>query len=198
MSERRLILVKHAAPEVAPAVPAAHWPLSEVGRAACRPLAERLATFAPAGIVASEEPKAAETGRLVAERLGLPFETATDLHEHDRSDVPFLAAAEWRERVRGFFAEPDALVLGRETATAAGDRFTRAVAAVLARYQTGDLAIVAHGTVISLHVARYNPIGPFVLWEQLGLPSFVVLSVPRFELREVVTDAGVPAFPNES
>jgi broad specificity phosphatase PhoE len=182
---RGLILVKHAMPEVEPGVPAARWRLSDAGRAASARLAERLAVYEPAAIVASDEPKARETGRIVATRLGVPFETAPDLHEHDRTGVPFLTNEVWREQVRRFFAEPDALVLGRETANEAGDRFGRAVAAVLERHPAGNLAIVAHGTVISLSVARHNPVEPFGLWERLGLPSFVVLRLPGYMLTEV-------------
>jgi broad specificity phosphatase PhoE len=91
---RTLVLVKHAAPAIEPAAPAASWRLADAGRAACRPLADRLASYAPAIVVASEEPKASETGLIVAEHLGLPFETAPDLHEHDRTGVPFLGTDE--------------------------------------------------------------------------------------------------------
>ena len=183
---RRLLLVKHAAPAIEPTSPAARWRLSDAGRAACVPLASRLAAYAPTAIVASEEPKAAETGRIVAASLGVSFETAPDLHEHDRSGVPFLGADEWRAAIEGFFANPADLVLGRETATAAGDRFARAVAAVLDRHLTGNVAIVAHGTVISLFVARFSAVEPFALWKRLGMPSFVVLAAPGLELTEIV------------
>ena len=183
---RTLILVKHAMPVVESDVPAARWRLSDDGRAACLSLAERLAVYAPVAIVASNEPKATETGRIMSDCLELPFETAPDLHEHDRTDVPFLQAAAWRDAIRRFFAAPDQLVLGREAAKTAGDRFIRAVATVLDRHPTGNLAIVAHGTVISLFVARHSPVEPFALWEQLGLPSFVVLGASDFGLREMV------------
>ena len=140
-------------------------------------------------VVASLEPKATETGGIVADRLGVPFATATDLHEHDRGGVPFLSSeAAWHGAVRRLFDRPDELVLGRETANEAGERFARAVANVLQQHQTGNLAIVAHGTVISLFVARHNPIAPFALWERLGLPSFVVVSEPTFHLVEVTPE----------
>jgi broad specificity phosphatase PhoE len=186
--ERRLLLVKHAAPAIEPEVPAARWRLSDAGRATCIPLADRLAAYAPAAIVASVEPKAAETGQILADRLGLPFETGPDLHEHDRAGVPFLGADAWREAVGRFFANPKALVLGRETARAAEDRFARAVANVLDRHPIGNPAIVAHGTVIGLFVARHNAIDPFSLWKQLGLPSFAVVRLPGFGLAEVVSE----------
>ena len=80
------------------------------------------------------------------------------------------------------------MVLGRESAIEVGERFARAVASVIARHERGNLAIVAHGTVISLFVARHNAIEPFALWQRLGLPSFVVVSVPTFVLVEEVAE----------
>jgi broad specificity phosphatase PhoE len=45
-----------------------------------------------------------------------------------------------------------------------------------------NLAIVAHGTVISLFVSRLTNADPFLLWKRLGLPSFVVLSLPDSQI----------------
>jgi hypothetical protein len=38
-------------------------------------------------------------------------------------------------------------------------------------------------------VAAHNELDAFELWRQLACPSFVVLDVPSFSLREVVADA---------
>src|SRR5688500_18994246 len=86
----KLILIKHAAPVVAPGVPPEEWTRSDKVKHACTPLAEATLPFAPAVVVASLEPKAAETGEIVAARLGVPCETAAGLHEHDRSNFPHM------------------------------------------------------------------------------------------------------------
>src|SRR5918993_933764 len=113
---RKLILVKHAPPEVVPDLPPEQWTLSEKGRGLCAPLADALAAQAPSTIVCSEEPKAAETARLVAERLGVPWHTAPGLHEHDRSNVPHMRSGEFISMMELLFRKPAELVLGRETA----------------------------------------------------------------------------------
>lgn len=182
---RTLVLVKHAMPTLVPGVPAASWTLSDAGRRACAPLAARLAEHDSAVIVTSTEPKAAETGRLVAAALNLPDSTAPGLHEHDAGETPLLGETAWRATIARFFAEPDALVFGRETAAQAGQRFAEAVAAAVDGHATGTTVIVAHGRVISLFVAQTNPVDPFALWGELGLPSFVVLSWPGRVLRTV-------------
>jgi broad specificity phosphatase PhoE len=181
-----LILVKHALPDLIPAVPAAEWRLGEVGRRGSAALAERLRPYQPAAIIASREPKATETGSIAATILGIPFATAKNLHEHDRSGVGWLTAEVLDAKVAEFFARPSELVMGRETAGAARERFTDAVEQVLATHPPDNLAIVAHGTVITLLVAAHNPIEPFPLWKRLGCPSFVVLSLPGMALVEVV------------
>jgi len=128
---RELILVKHAPPEVVPGVPPERWSLSEKGRALCVPLAEKIAAHQPAAVVSSEEPKAAETARLVAERLAVPWRAAPGLHEHDRSDVPHMRSGEFISMMELFFRRPGELVLGKETAHQARARFEDAVREVV-------------------------------------------------------------------
>ena len=47
-----------------------------------------------------------------------------------------------------FFRRPGELVLGRETADAALDRFTKAINSVMADHAHQDIAIVSHGNFI--------------------------------------------------
>lgn len=187
VSGDRLILVKHALPAIDPIVPAAAWSLSDEGRDQCRGLARSLAPYATgAALVASEEPKARETAHLVGDILDLPVETRPDLHEHDRSGVPFLGDRAWQAAIDRFFSEPDALVFGRETANGATSRFVRAVDGIVAERPDRTVIVVAHGTVISLYVAAKTRQSAAALWRRLGLPSFVVLARPRLDLIAVV------------
>jgi broad specificity phosphatase PhoE len=182
----RLILVKHSLPAIDPATPAETWPLSAEGRRRCGPLAALLAPDQPSAIVASQEPKATETAAIVAGRLGVPFETFPGLHEHVRTNVGWLGAAAFAETVARCVARPDELVFGQETANQARDRFAAAVGCVLARHPSGSVAVVAHGTVISLFVAARAGLDPFALWRRLGLPAVVVLARPDLALLTVV------------
>jgi broad specificity phosphatase PhoE len=184
---RRLILIRHSQPEFVLGVPASEWHLSAEGRRRCKKLAERLSAYDLAAVVSSEEPKAFETGQVVAETLGLPLETAPGLHEHKRGVVRDLGSpADWEAQVARFFEYPDQLVLGHETADLAHVRFTRAVASVIERRPVGNLAIVSHGTVMTLFIAHASRIDPVPFWQRLGLPSFAVLALPDLSLLEVV------------
>jgi broad specificity phosphatase PhoE len=180
-----LILVKHSLPDIAPDVPAASWRLSDEGRKRCLPLANALAAYNPDTIVTSREPKAIETGQLVAARLGLPCQPWDDLHEHLRLTAPFTSRQEFDARIARFFAEPDQLVLGEETAAQASARFGGAIADLLRRYPQQTLIVISHGTVISLFFKSITTNDPYPLWRKLDLPAYVVFSLPGLEWIEV-------------
>lgn len=116
-----------------------------------------------------------ETAEIVANGLELSFHSRNGLHEHERSKTPYLSREEFESAIREFFEHPDTLSLGSETAHEAHERFSEAVRSVLDQYQRKTVVIIAHGTVISLLVSRLAGISDMLLWQDLGLPSFVVI-----------------------
>lgn len=183
---RSVVLVKHSLPEVIAGVPAREWRLSAEGRRRCEPLATALASYEPAHILASEEPKAADTARLVGDRLRVGVQVVAGLHEHDRSNAGWLDSEAFERAVTAFFQRPGELVLGRETAAAAEARFAAAVDGILASTPRGNVVVVAHGTVIALWAAARTGMDPLSLWQRLECPSYVVVRVPGYELADVV------------
>jgi broad specificity phosphatase PhoE len=153
-------------------------------------LADALMPHAPAVIVSSEEPKASETARLVAERLSIPWHTALGLHEHDRSNVPHLRSGEFISMMELFFRKPGESVLGRETADQARRRFDEAVRRVLDEHPAENVAVVSHGTVIALMLDGKGIRTPFQAWRGMGLPSYAAFSLPDWELSETVDRIG--------
>lgn len=147
-----------------------------------------LSAYHPAVVISSTEPKAAETAAIIAANLGIPLETEVELHEHDRSNVTHLSQEEFQRSVARLFAQPEDLVFGTETASQAQRRFAEAIDRLLARHPGGTIAVVAHGTVISLFVGdRCSGVDGYTLWKQLGLPACVVLSLPDFALESVIS-----------
>jgi broad specificity phosphatase PhoE len=186
----KLVLVKHAPPEVIAEVISHRWVLSQEGRKRCGWLAEKLRELRVARLYASLEPKALETAALVAIPLGLNVRPRADLHENDRTGLGFGPAAELRRRIERFFESPSELVIGGETAEAALARFEAAMVGITSEAQDRTCAVITHGTVLSLFVAKYNRIAPFAFWESLALPCCVVLDQPTFRL-----DGAVHNFP---
>ena len=172
-----LILVKHSMPEMEQDRPASAWKLSVEGQVRAQRLAEQLEDFEPEAILSSNEPKAQETAVILASQLQLDMQIVPDLHEHDRSNVPFLSHDMFQTSIRDFFEKPDELVFGRETANQAHTRFYRAVHSILNEYKNKTVIIVTHGTVISLFVSRLTGSSDLGLWSKLGLPSFVAIDL---------------------
>lgn len=170
-----LVLVKHARPDVDPARPSAEWTLGVDGLEGSVRLAAKLRPLGLDLVVGSVEPKATETARIVAKELDLPFQTGHDLHEHERRSAGYLDASRFQDAIRQLFAHPRELVFGEETADAAARRFGAAVDALLAAHRRQRLCIVAHGTVIALHLERHYGVDGFATWKALELPSYVVV-----------------------
>ena len=173
--KKYLILVKHSLPEVVENTPAREWKLSDEGRVRAQHLAERLNQYQPEVIVSSIEPKAKETAEIIAGKHNLELHFVEGLHEHDRSKTTYLSKDEFQASVRLFFEKPNTLVFGYETANDCHMRFDQAVHSVLNLYGNKTITVVAHGTVISLFVSGLTGISDFFIWNELGLPSFVVL-----------------------
>ena len=180
-----LVLVKHALPQIESTVPAKQWRLSEEGQHLSRVLAQKLALHDLDLIFSSVEPKAIETAHIVATTLEKRIEVVEDLHEHDRNNIGFLEQKKFEASVAQFFNRPDLLTFGNETANQAHHRFSRAVVGIIEKYSDKNIALITHGTVLTLFVSRLVGIEPFPFWKDLKLPSWVVLSHPDLGLRNV-------------
>jgi 2,3-bisphosphoglycerate-dependent phosphoglycerate mutase len=185
-----LILIRHSQSQLQPDHPASQWPLTEAGRRRCSALAARMAAYAPDLIVTSRERKAGETGAFVAAQLGLPVSSAEGLHEHMREHIGWLPSPDFEHAVAAFFMRPEELVFGEETATQAVARFDAAVQTVLVSHPGKNVAIVAHGTVITLFAAQHAGIAPLPFWKRLGMPAMVAFSLPDLRLLEVIDSVG--------
>lgn len=178
----KLILVRHSLPEVQQDLPAREWRLSKEGKARARRLAEILQSHGFDFIATSHEPKALETAQILADQFSLKPVMIPGLHEHERRSTPHLSQSDFEAAVRKFFDKPDILVLGEETADQAYQRFSGAVHFILSGNKDSKIAIVAHGTVISLFVSRLTGKPGFQIWSELGLPCFVVLDMQSKKL----------------
>jgi len=79
-----------------------------------------------------------------------------------------------------------AAMIGSGTSAGAKHGPAKAVDGVIERFPGGNLALVSHGTVITLFVSRAVGAEPMPFWKRLDLPAFVVLSLPDLSLLNVV------------
>jgi broad specificity phosphatase PhoE len=100
------------------------------------------------------------------------------LHEHLRHSAPYGTPQEFEASIQALFTLPDRLVFGEETAHQAQARFTRAVQDIADAHPNQIVIIVAHGTVISLHLSaalHWTPLQTFTFWKRLELSGGVVV-----------------------
>ncbi|MBN2499450.1 MAG: histidine phosphatase family protein [Anaerolineales bacterium] len=182
-----MVLIRHSISEPEATAPASQWRLSHRGRGRCEELAKRLAKYDLDLLVSSIEAKAIETAKLTAAHLSIPTEIALGIHEHERSNVGFLASPElFQAQVAELFDQPDEVVFGSESAVQALTRFTVAIDALIAAYGQESFGVVTHGTVMSLYVAELMGSAPFDLWQRLDMPAYVRIVLPQREVVEVV------------
>lgn len=181
-----LILIRHSLPDVVEGVPAHVWELSDEGRARVGKLAEKLSQYQLEVIGSSVEPKARETAEILCKTLGIDIVVMDGLHEHERESVALVSKEEFQSLVRELFEKPDDFVFGNETAAQALVRFKKSVELMMKLYDGKHMAIVAHGTVISLFTAWLTGVDGYLFWEDLGLPAFVVLDMKNKKLLETI------------
>lgn len=171
----RIVLIRHAMPQMEEGVPAADWKLSPQGAAAATALAARLTRFAFTAIACSHEPKAVETASAIAQVLELPVAIDEAFAETQRRTVGWLSRAEIDAGVRRLLENPSEIVYGEESADAAYTRFAAAVGRLLEN-ASSDIAVVTHGTVLSVYASRVAPIADvFAFWKSLKLPDAILL-----------------------
>ena len=183
---RKLVLVRHSQPQVEPAIPAAKWRLSELGRRRAKSMAAGLRDYRANAVWCSREPKAVETAEIIADALDVPLRVREGLEEHQRCNVPFFPTTqEFEQAVQAFFAKPCRLVLGTETARQAADRFAAAIEEVL-DVDPADAIVVTHGTVMALYAARVADVQPMSFWRALKTPCVVEVELPKMRVGPIV------------
>lgn len=176
----QLILVKHSLPILEPGIPSNQWQLSDTGKQRCTVLAQHLAAYLPFQLYSSLEAKAAQTAELITGFLGVSWRTYPGLHEHERPQASISSQEQFHEQVRQFFEQPTEVVFGVESANQAHQRFATALKTLADSHPSPrqNLVVVTHGTVLTLFISRHCGLPAYPLWEQLGLPAFIVLDFP--------------------
>ncbi len=145
-----------------------------MGRAEAEALA-RLAVFhGVEAVVTSPEPKARATAEPIARVSGLELCVEQDLREAERSAAPVDDRATFVARVDAWLGGSQAS--GWEERDHAANRIVTCIERLLAEV-AGDLALVSHGTVLSLYLAwlRRHERVELAEWEAIPLPGVAVI-----------------------
>lgn len=176
-----LYLVRHAMVVVREAVPSAQWHLSPEGRAAAQALAAEECWASLSRVYSSAEPKAIATAQRICAQNALPLTV-----EHAFGEVarPWAGggAEEYRDLARSYLSGTS--VEGWEPQSEATARVRSAVGDTVVKADGSDIAVVAHGLILSLYLKDALGLAAEAtaeLWSGIGFPDYAVVdpSGPR-------------------
>lgn len=177
-SVTRVVLVRHAEPQVDNGTPAAEWPLTDRGRDDARLLGEQLAKrFTTTSLWTSPERKACQTAALafptVTARVHEPLgEVRKSWYETTDEHASALASYLQGEPVEGWEHREDV---------------TSRLAMIEAEAQSSEhLVVVSHGVLLTTWVDRLIGLtDPFQFWSDLGTPDAWELDLAEKSLEHI-------------
>ncbi len=179
---RRLHLIRHARPEIDAATPPELWRLSDQGRREAMALGGRIRLTA-ATVWCSPEPKARETGAIIAGASGARLAVHPGLREL-AFRAGFLAQEEFIRRVRAYLDGTQDPAF--EPYDDAGRRIV-ACLAELCQTGEGDLALVSHGRIMTLLLGD-------ILGRRLGAEEWAAIAMPDWTLLDLETGTPLKGF----
>ena len=187
-----LILVRHSIVQPQPGVSAHEWQLTEEGQARCASLATELRPYHISCVATSNEPKAHATAQTLAAHLNIasPLIVDPDFRETRRDSVPYFdSQGEFHAAIHAAMNTPDAVAFGEESFSSALGRFTLALSRLVNTHHSETIAVVTHGTIMSLLLGHVSDNDTFEIWRGLGMPAFAVLT-PNFDLLDLRSSIG--------
>jgi len=187
-----LILIRHSATRQVPGISSPLWELSDEGRKRCRILADHLRPYRVATIASSDEAKAISTASILAEAIGIASQIIVepDFRETRRETVPYYeSVSDFREAIRAAMLSPNRVVFGEESFAEARARFNTALHRLVTLHPGKTLAVVTHGTVMSLVVGQASGLDAYSTWKSLEMPAYAVFT-PNLDLLDLKHSVG--------
>jgi len=173
-----LYLIRHARAQMMGDA-AERWPLSEQGRREAGVLARQDLWREVELIFSSLEPKAVQTAEPAARRWSIPLVTVDCLHELHRPRL----VPDYETVIARLFAEPETSIAGLEPAAQAAERITRCLKELAAAHSEQTLAVVSHGLVLTLFLARLENRWPTVAkWRAVPFTGLAVVDTTTWHL----------------
>jgi len=155
------------------------WPLSEQGRREAGVLARQNFWREVEFIFSSPEPKALQTAWPAARRWDIPLEAVDCLHELHRPRL----VRDYDMVVARLFAEPETSIAGMDPAAQAAERITRCLKELVASHPEQTLAVVSHGLILTLFLARLENRCPTVAeWRAISFTGLAVMDTTTWRL----------------
>lgn len=194
---RRIVLVRHARPDIDPARPAGEWSLAHDAGEVVNRLAANLGGLGVDGVLSSPEPKALATARILSTALDIPLAEDDAFREQGLDSVPWIPDQDgFVAVVRDHFARPDAAVFGDEPSTMAAARFADGVERALEMH--GFPIVVTHGRVMCGYLRRATGVDPMEIWPTLRMPDALVVDPGAPTIVRVTGEGMIPLYMKET
>ena len=152
------LYLTHPQVEIDPTIPVPEWRISSHGRARIEAVLGRPWLKDVKLVIASDERKAVDTARLIADSRALACQVFPGMGENDRSSTGFLDPPLFEKAADAFFAFPSESWNGWERAADAQARIVGAFGRALKAHRPeGNVLFVGHGavgTLLKCHLAR--------------------------------------------
>ncbi len=132
-------------------------------------------------IFSSPELKALQTAEPAIRRWSIPLEIADCLHEVHRP----RPISDYEGTIARFFSEPETGVAGMNPAIQEAGRITRCIKGLAAAHPDWTLAIVSHGLVTALFLARLEGRWPTVAeWRAIPFAGLAVVDTTTWQIAQ--------------
>jgi len=169
--------VTHPDVSIDPATPIERWGLSATGVARATAMLSQPWVPDVGRVVSSDETKAIETARILADHVGLDVEVRDGIGENDRSSTGFLAPEDFERTADRFFASPRESVRGWERAVDAQARIVRGLEDLLDAETALSTVVVGHGGVGTLWYCHLAGLAISREHDQPGQGHYLTLDV---------------------
>jgi broad specificity phosphatase PhoE len=183
-----LYLVRHPRTHVDPMQQPHEWELSTQGRAQAQMLGAAPFWKKVNTLYASNQQKAIEAAEIVAAANGIPVVPLAGLAEVGRGHEFYSSATDYNNILERFFTQPDSSVSGWESSGVALQRFKAAVDSILSQPITGSVALLSHGTILTLYTALLDGEAPTLArWQNIHFASVATVTIETMRIVESFT-----------
>jgi broad specificity phosphatase PhoE len=191
-----LYLIRHPRTHVDPSRQAHEWAISDQGRAQVHALTEAPFWKNVVAIYSSNQAKAIEPARTIGQHYGIPVTSMPGLAEVQRGTEIYHSTGDYNTILSKFFSSPDFSVQGWEQAASALTRFQQAISEILANHPAQSVAIVSHGTILTLYTAMLQGQSPTLQrWKGIDFASVGAVDIASMQLVADLSAAPYAAIP---
>jgi 2,3-bisphosphoglycerate-dependent phosphoglycerate mutase len=178
-----LYLIRHPRTHVDPNRQSHEWVLSDSGRIELNTLAHAPFWNQVAAVYSSPQTKAIEPARVIGDKHNISVATLPGLAEVWRGTDPYLGTEEFNAALSAYFSESELAIAGWERPTDATQRFKEAVQEIVTEHPADSVALLSHGTILTLYTAMLDSEAPNVVrWRSIQPASVAAVDVQTMRL----------------